>query len=92
MSDTSRGEMGQIHDIVVRLRLEEPSDELLCSAADEIELLRDGLMGVVQDRERALRQLEQAIGKLIWIAKGGDGATVDDLRYVAEMTVAEVTA
>ena len=92
MSDTSRGEMGQIHDIVVRLRLEEPSDELLADAADEIELLRDGLMGVVQDRERALRNLERVIGKLIWIAKGGDGATVDDLRYVAEMTVAEVSA
>lgn len=79
-------------DIVVRLRLEEPSDALLCDAADEIELLRDALQGVVCDRETALRSLEQAIGKLIWIAKGGDGATVDDLRYVAEVTVAEVTA
>ena len=79
-------------DIVVRLRLDEPSDALLCDAADEIELLRDAVAGMAEDRERALRQLEAAIGKLIWIAKGGDGATVDDLRYVAEMTVAEVTA
>lgn len=79
-------------DIVVRLRLEEPSDELLCDAADAIELLRDALAGTVEDRELAFKHLDQAIGKLIWIANGGEGATVDDLRYAAEMAVAEITA
>lgn len=79
-------------DIVVRLRLDDPSDALLCDAADEIELLRDVVAGMAEDRERAVRSLEQAVNKLIWIANGGEGATVDDLRYAAEMAVAEVTA
>jgi hypothetical protein len=84
--------MGQTFDIVVRLRLEEPSDELLASAADEIELLRDGLMGVVADREKALRQLEETVRVLIWIANGGEGAGEDGLRYVAGMAVEEAGA
>lgn len=82
--------MGKIFDIVVRLRLGEPTDELLADAADEIELLRDAVSTVVDDRERMFQKLEAMTAKMIWIAKGGDGATVDDLRYVAEMTVAEV--
>lgn len=84
--------MGQIHDIAVRLRLEEPSDELLATAADEIELLRDGLMGVVADRQKALAQLEEAVRVLMWIANGGEGATLDDVRYVAEMAITEAGA
>lgn len=79
-------------DIVVRLRLEEPSDALLCDAADAIELLRDALAGTVEDRELAFKHLDEVIGKLMWIAKGGDGASIDDLRYAAEMALAEVTA
>lgn len=84
--------MGQIQDIVVRLRLEEPSDTLLCDAADEIELLRDGLMGVVADRQKALAQLEETVRVLMWIANGGEGATLDDVRYVAEMAITEAGA
>lgn len=84
--------MGQIQDIVVRLRLEEPSDELLATAADEIELLRDGLMGVVADRQKALAQLEETVRVLMWIANGGEGATLDDVRYVAEMAITEAGA
>ena len=84
--------MGQILDIVVRLRLEEPSDALLCDAADEIELLRDGLMGVVADRQKALAQLEETVRVLMWIANGGEGATLDDVRYVAEMAITEAGA
>jgi hypothetical protein len=84
--------MGQIQDIVVRLRLEEPSDELLATAADEIELLRDGLMGVVEDRQKALVQLEETVRVLMWIANGGEGATLDDVRYVAEMAITEAGA
>ena len=61
-------------------------------AADQIEMLCMAMDGLEGDRKVAMDQLEIAMRALIWISKGGDGATVDDLRYVAEMAVAEVTA
>lgn len=61
-------------------------------AVDDIETLCAALDEAEAERKATVARLEKAVGKLIWIAKGGDGATVDDLRYVAEMTVAEVTA
>lgn len=61
-------------------------------ALDHIETLGAALDVWEAERKDAAARLEIAVAKLIWISKGGDGATVDDLRYVAEMTVAEVTA
>lgn len=84
--------MEEIEDIVVRLRLEEPSDELLATAADEIEVLRDVAGMAMADRQEALRRLEETVRILIWIANGGEGAGEDGLRYVAAMAVTEAGA
>lgn len=79
-------------DLMDRLRSGRVSAADGRRAADEIEMLCIALDGLERDRKTATGQLEAAVRTLMWISKGGDGATVDDLRYVAEMTVAEVSA
>lgn len=79
-------------DVMARLRAGRPRGSDAMWAADHIESLCAALDVWEAERKDAAARLEKAVGLLIWIAKGGDGATVDDLRYLAEMMVAEVTA
>ena len=78
-------------DLVDRLRSGRVSASDGRRAADEIEMLCMALDGLERDRKEAASKVEDMVKLLMWISNGAGGATVDDLRYVAEMKVAEVT-